>query len=65
MSLHKLRDEDRDWYNRYRNRLTDIGNSYKRKRSESQAKYKRKRKQRLNIGYRVYILSDDETKQTD
>ena len=65
ISLHKLRDEDRDWYKRYRNLLNDISNSYKRKRAESRAKYKHKRKQRLNIGYRVNILSDDETKETD
>ena len=65
ISLHKLRDEDGDRYNFYRNRLTDIGSSYKRKRAESQEKYKRKRKQRLNIGYRVNILNDYETEETD
>ena len=44
--MHKLREVDGDWSNRYRNRLLYIGNENKRKRNESQAKYRKKRKLR-------------------
>lgn len=65
VSLHKLLDEDWALYNRYRKRLTDIGDSFKRKRADSQTKYERKREHRLNIGHRVNILSGNENEETD
>ena len=60
ITLNNLEDEDRAWYNRYRNKLSNIGEETKRKRAESQAKYQRKRKQRLSIGYRTFYFSDDD-----
>eukprot|EP00171_Calliarthron_tuberculosum_P021722 IDg21722t1 len=50
--MHKLRSDDLDWYNSYRNRLFAIGDDKKRKNNEAQAKYRRKRKFRLNSGFR-------------
>ena len=66
VTIHKLRDDDSEWYNRYKNRLLHVGVMTKRKRAESQAKYRKKRKVRLQIGYRAAnVATDDETQQND
>ena len=61
--MNKLRDEDGNWYSRYRNKVMNIGEELKRKRAEGQTRYKRKRVQRLPIGYRSQAYSDDERKE--
>ncbi len=61
--MHKLRDEDGVWYNRFYNRLIDIGETKKRTRTQSQSKYRKKRNARLSIGSRSTILDSDEETQ--
>jgi len=64
---HPLRQEDIDWYKRYKNRLLSIGKAIKTKRSETQALYRSRRRRRLEGQFRpsirpAIIGSDDETR---
>ena len=65
ITLHSLRDEDKNWYCRYRNWLDSKGDDTKRKRAEIQARYKRKRSLRLSLGYRTNIFSDNDTQEEE
>jgi len=63
---HPLRQEDIDWYKRYKNRLLSIGKAIKTKRSETQALYRSRRRRRLEGQFRpnirpAIIGSDEET----
>ncbi len=60
--MHKLRDDDGSWYNRYHH-LIDVGETTKKKHARSQSKYRQKRKARLSIGCRSIILRSVEETQ--
>ena len=64
VNLHKLRTDDKDWFNRHRNRMFEIGEAQKRNNNEAQAIYRSKRRARLNKGY-CPIVSDDETQNLE
>ncbi len=42
VSMHKLCDDDTEWFNRHRNNMNSLGLEKKRKRSEQQSKYRMK-----------------------
>ena len=59
VSLNLLRDDDRNWYNRFMNLLNEIGEINKRKRNEAQNKYRARRKQRLSLGLHRSVLNEN------
>lgn len=56
ISIHKLRDDDGDWHNRYKNIPVHPGVSIKRKRAESKDKY---RKTELAVGHHTTLLGSN------
>ena len=63
IDMHPLRNDDNEWFNRYRNRLLKLGEERKRKRAETQALYRARRTQRLRFGYRDVAGELDETQE--